>query len=572
MIDGDVVASRPLQVLHRDLGEMDVYFVFNPSDAVITPELRFRCEGSPEQWDARCGRMSQLPHAEIMQLTLAPRQAKVLVFNRGSSVPPDVIEKQTMFGKKENLDGLWDAIVQPTLDNRYGDFSLPPSPELLGPQTRCFRYCDELFEGNDWQAAVFDDSSWAESTYSFGPQMEFSGPLAPESDFAAIESALLSQVETLDWLPYSFSRRWGIERDPFLVDWLSGPHGLKGAVPDEFLDFYSDTTGSVWYVRAKVVAPVDGEHLLMTGARCVYQVWVNGISVMRQDMSQPKGLYAPWSIPHYECEQRETHVALRAGINELLIKLVQPADQRTRAFVAFDPPSPDAASLALRWLADPDVLRPCLLAAADRLAVRFRFLSPPGAEEISFVARGAARAWADGNEIALARIETLPGGCCRYSGVIESPSPSSVVIALRVEAPADSHAGDVLPEPVRYVCGAAKMALGDWCAQGLATYSGSVCYSRKFEIADLPAAVSLDLGKVSATAEVKVNGHIAATLIAPPWICNLTPFVKPGDNELSITVANTLANHYSVGIPTPYAFSHQTPSGLFGPVQLMILQ
>jgi hypothetical protein len=215
------------------------------------------------------------------------------------------------------------------------------------------------------------------------------------------------------------------------------------------------------------------------------------------------------------------------------------------------------------------VLRSCLLAPAGRRAIRFRFPSPPGAREITFVARGPARAWADGNEIMLASIESLPGGCCRYRGIIESPSSASVAIALRVEAPADSHAGDALPEPVRYVCGPARMTLGDWCEQGLATYSGAVCFSRKFEIADVTSPISLDLGKVNATAEVKVNGQSAATLIAPPWTCDLTPFLHPGENELSITVANTLANHYSVGIPTPYAFPHQTPSGLFGPVTLI---
>ena len=68
---------------------------------------------------------------------------------------------------------------------------------------------------------------------------------------------------------------------------------------------------------------------------------------------------------------------------------------------------------------------------------------------------------------------------------------------------------------------------------------------------------------------MEVNGRVAATLIAPPWKCDITPFLRIGKNKLSITVANTLANHYSVGIPTPYAFDHQTPSGLFGPVRLI---
>jgi hypothetical protein len=103
----------------------------------------------------------------------------------------------------------------------------------------------------------------------------------------------------------------------------------------------------------------------------------------------------------------------------------------------------------------------------------------------------------------------------------------------------------------------------------MATYSGAATYSRVIEYGQHGQRVTLDLGRVSATAEVRVNGRIAATLVAPPWKCDITSLLQPGANDLSITVANTLANHYSVGFPTPYAFDNQTPSGLFGPVCLI---
>jgi hypothetical protein len=50
---------------------------------------------------------------------------------------------------------------------------------------------------------------------------------------------------------------------------------------------------------------------------------------------------------------------------------------------------------------------------------------------------------------------------------------------------------------------------------------------------------------------------------------DVTDLLQSGRNNLTIQIANTLANHYSVGIPTPYAFPHQTRSGLFGPVRLI---
>jgi hypothetical protein len=148
----------------------------------------------------------------------------------------------------------------------------------------------------------------------------------------------------------------------------------------------------------------------------------------------------------------------------------------------------------------------------------------------------------------------------------------SATLTLRVEAPPESRGGDALPEPVRFTCGRGRIPLGDWSQHGLATYSGMAVYQKDFEAPVLPpgSRMMLELGALSATAEVRVNGQTAATLIAPPWRCDITPFLVSGKNRLAVTVANTLANQYRVGSPSPYAFEHQTPSGLFGPVQLII--
>jgi hypothetical protein len=170
----------------------------------------------------------------------------------------------------------------------------------------------------------------------------------------------------------------------------------------------------------------------------------------------------------------------------------------------------------------------------------------------------------------LQEIEQLDGDCHRYRGVIENVSPTNALLALRVEAPRDSHAGDALPEPVQYVCAAGQMDCGDWCEHGLASYSGIVHYSRKVLVAEGFQRATIDLGHVSATAEIAVNGRVVATLVSPPWTCDLTHHCRVGENEITVSVANTLANHYSVGIPSPYAFAHQTPSGLIGPVHLIL--
>ena len=563
-IDGsitrDVLSGKPLQVLHRHLGEREVFYLFNAANHPVETTVTLRDSGKAELWNAWTGAIE--PISLDAPLRFAARESKLIVLDPSAAAvpaPPSAGKPSTVL---QTLDGPWDFEVIPTLDNRFGDFSLPATPELLGPQARRFEYAEEI-EG--------EELSWSETTYSFGPRLEVSEALPPESDFAALESALLAHKENLAWQPYAFSLRWGIERDPFLTHWLSGPHGLKCQVPDEYLDFHSEVPGTTWYLRAKVIAPQAGSYTLLTGARCIYQVWLNGSSTASQDQALPPGLHAPWNIPHYDCEPRETSVMLREGENELLIKLVQPEGQRTRAFVAFNPPAGSPGPLTLRWFADPAVPRPCLPAPATRQAILFRMPTPPGMRELAFASRGPARAWLGDVEIPLKLLNRHHDGRHAYFSELPAPEAECSVLTLRVEAPPESRAGDALPEPVHFQCGPGRIPLGDWSHHGLATYSGMAVYQKEFDAPALPpgSRLVLDLGRLSATAEIRVNGKTAATLIAPPWRCDITPFLVSGKNRLSVTVANTLANQYRVGSPSPYAFEHQTPSGLFGPVQLI---
>jgi len=559
------VSTEPLQVLHRQLESQDVFYIFNPTATPVTTDVDFRAKGWVEQWDAWTAAVEPLSAVKLvkgvitLRLTLAGRESKIIIFHR--SEPLQTVRDASVAATKEleRFDGLWNFALQPTLDNRFGDFRLPPTAEFLGPEARRFRWAEELAAGVTWHEAAFDDSTWAETTYSFGPRFEVLGPLPPDS------------AATGEWQPYAFSLRWGIERDPFLTDWLSGPHGLKNRVPDEFLDFHCNIPGNVWHLRAQVAVESEREVTMVTGGRCAYQVLVNEGLVLDQADSLPPGRYAPWNIPHYECTPRKTRVRLRRGVNQLRLKLVQPEGQRTRAFIAFDPPAIDPSYLGLRWFTDPKGPRPALLAPPQRRAVWLRCVAPPGLRGLQFVARGPARVWADGEELKLQKLEPLADGGVRYRASLEKSFSRPVTVAFRTEAAPEYRAGDVLSEPVRFECGAGQLPLGDWCAEGLASYSGIGVYQRDFELAEPPGKgrLVLDLGDVAATAQVRVNGALAGVLITPPWRVDVTKLVRPGKNNLLIEVANTLANHYSAGIPTPYAFPHQTRSGLFGPVRLM---
>lgn len=560
-------ANWPLHVLHRRLEAREVYYVFNPDESPVTAQVSFRATGAAEQWDAWTGSATPLAVAaapggvSTLRLPLAAREARFIVFDRSQEPESPRSAGHRASGAVElaRLDGLWDFTVRPTLNNRFGDFRLPATREFLGPEARRFKWAEEFSPDVRWWEAAFDDSAWPETTYSFGPRFEVLGPLSADAP------------PTGEWQPYAFSLRWGIERDRFLTDWISGPHGLKNRVPDEFLDFHCNTPGSVWFLRAQVLVPEAVEVTLRMGGRCIYQARVNERLVLEQTAALPPGRHSRWNIPHYECAPLETRVKLRQGVNQLRLKLVQPEGQRARAFVAFAPPPSNPDHLGLRWFTDPRSPRPALLAAAGRRAVWLRGVAPPGMRGLALVARGRVRAWADGRELALHTIETLPGDCARYHASVVKTNPRASSVALRIEAEREFRAGDVLPEPVAFECGVGQMPAGDWREHGLAVYSGIGEYRRLYQRTAWPGAgrLFLDLGGVLASAEVWVNGIHAGVLAAPPWRVEVTELVKAGANLVTIQVANTLANHYSVGIPSPYAFPGQTRSGLLGPVRLL---
>ena len=76
-------------------------------------------------------------------------------------------------------------------------------------------------------------------------------------------------------------------------------------------------------------------------------------------------------------------------------------------------------------------------------------------------------------------------------------------------------------------------------------YSGSADYSNSFtlnseEIKD--KTIYLDLGNVQEIASVKINGENAGIAWIAPFIKDITPYIKEGENNLVITVTNSWVN------------------------------
>ncbi len=81
---------------------------------------------------------------------------------------------------------------------------------------------------------------------------------------------------------------------------------------------------------------------------------------------------------------------------------------------------------------------------------------------------------------------------------------------------------------------------------GIRYFSGIAEYGKEFridgEMLKKGRRIILSLGRVADVARVSLNGREVATLWMPPFECDITDFIKPGSNSLSISVANRWCN------------------------------
>jgi hypothetical protein len=133
--------------------------------------------------------------------------------------------------------------------------------------------------------------------------------------------------------------------------------------------------------------------------------------------------------------------------------------------------------------------------------------------------------------------------------------------------------------------------LDDWAGRAedsIRYYSGTAVYRVRFAPPeslrlDLSSKLLLDLGSVKNIARVRLNGHDLGVVWCAPWRVDISRAIRPGENQLEITVANLWPNRL-IGdqlLPPEKRFTSTTwnpfkkdsplqPSGLLGPVKLLL--
>ncbi|MDE6816361.1 MAG: hypothetical protein K2P71_10085, partial [Lachnospiraceae bacterium] len=516
-------------MLHRFIDGEDFYMVYGGKTG---DEYGFHVQGNAVFWNPYDGKryaLSARRQGEYMfaRLPLSGSELQLISFSGKTEELPQWPE-MTEDGKMLPLSDEWDFSLVPCLDNRYGDYSLPASDEMLGVQVKAlygFRSACREPEG------FFDRGVWCRC--GFGPYYLKKGPFSDREEYEeAVKRAVRGELD--GFLPYNFSMRYGRWDDPG----VQGYHGLKGKVSDDFLTMgkkvetpvgteYNPEENGVGYIFATtLLCQSDCEADILCGEIEPEMLFADGVKIgnLKEKLRLSRGKHQ--IVAAYE----------RVGRTHLLFS------QGESVWKEYP--------LSMKWYRQENILpMNGLFGDGDGIYDWFWFEAPPALEKMEMAVDGEVEVWIDG----------IPARQERKDGVwlmiyAEEVCKKTAMVVIRVLSRGVCSMGACFIEPIRLYCGEGRLKYGDWGEiDGLSFYSGKALYRQVIEIGEEEAGrkMILEIDDLSSSARVWVNGREAGTKAAAPWRFDLTPFIKSGSNELRICVSNTLTNHYR-SIPSRY--------------------
>ena len=519
------------KVLHRRIGERDVYMVMNVEKG---SECFFRSTGKVELWDATDGSVKDLPvlkqnkQGTWIRMDKEYTNSYLIVFSPGKALKAKGATAEMEQPKQTiAVEGDWCVTLVPTLDNKWGDYRLPASDEMIGAEARVFDY--KAREWTEWRK---------DGIYGYGPQ------------------AVLSYGSKSE--EYDCSWEYGVWDNPG----SQGYHGLKSKVCDGF--FILDKGGKQTF-STYVYAPSEGDYRIEQIYTVADRILLDGAEA-GADVHLTEGWHS--LVVEYE-NTVESKADVRIGVMR---------DFRGRAAVVLLPkyaPKPTKPSIyddsvAMLWTSSDYLMYDPY--KGEHKIWDFRFDAVPGMERMEFAVYGELTevAVAGKNAEIKAVGEVKACGVNRYTVTLTECAERCEQVAFSVATQEGRQGAAAIAETVKISTGEGLLATGDWSQVGaLKYYSGGMIYRKGITLDDAVSAkrVMLDLGSVVATCEIKVNGKAAGVRMSPPYSVDITKYLHEGENEVEVLVYSTLANHYQTQ-PTPYR--GEPTAGILGPVKIEI--
>ena len=587
--------------LHRQKLAQDFYWVVNDSEEPRRLTVQFSVHGAPERWDALTGSRSPLfyrntPLGTEATLSFGPWDAFYVVFNSGRQSAQTAHLVRSDF---ENLAVLlhdasrirvsaegpltrqnYQVDLRDDQHTYHGEFHLegvPPAPITLDgawsfrPDAHAIPtfYAQTRFDPDNkgeeagWAIADFPATDWKQQWlspedhtirqwYVIGPFPNVWGkgfnevfPPEREQNLQAAYQVGGVQGGGRNWDAWVYGAtakevRWQLYNSP---DYFVELHKIISGEIQRNSPGWEPALGPVAYALTYVYSPHRRPAQVYVTAKNV-KAWVNGEKVL----SRYTDLYY---LDMREYWGVKGACVLQPGWNAVLLKTTGNLKFMFQIVNTDGSLMPDVFVSATKSLPSEEATR------GRKEGMRwYRLEVPPGAVGMERVdLPQGARVFLNGQPL------SPQGSDWRFPCLRETGN----VVAVKV--PADFS----LAAPIDFLSGTTPFPLAVWAKTGLRFYSGSASYERQVTLAPSyfgeNKRIILDCGKVGVVADVWVNDKFVGTRIWEPYRFDLTPFARPGTNDLKIVVTNTMSNATDVGERFPL-LNNLDLDGLVGPVKI----
>jgi len=567
-----------LQYQHRKMGKREVFYFVNSRKAAGNFRIDFKNIGKPYRWDPETGAITEINNYRIsndhlqLQLAFKPWESFFVVLEPKEIIRKDILVKATDIEDAEliqNKDGYsisgWSSGQQHFAEILKGENIIKQKWERKDP----FR--DIAVEGN-WDFQICSkalNDKWTVAVNKDTIEI-------PVMQFRSAMNKDWKQIKVED----QFSKQKACSR--YLSDWDAS-----------WISFYDNSMhlsepggGTVYFKKEFTITDAVKESVLDITADDSYELFVNGRSV---------GKDADWkTVEHYSIKD-----FLKIGVNFIVVKttntkgllLEGSCELKNGSVVSFKTDhSWNASKDQIIWLPALEYASPPLgswgnIQRKDQtiqfpISISYQQVLPPGSEYIIKPdIKGQSEIFINGTQLhfdhSIADIRKLL-----------LKDSNRIAIHVRV-----GNINEGLQKPVKIICGKTSMPLKSWTDMGLSWYSGKALYSHHISVDQKyfssDTKMVLDLGQVNHFAEIWVNDQLVCYRSWSPFRADITRFLHPGENKITIVAANLMVNEASWNMMDANIDNKDARwwnfgsierekekliSGMLGPVKIMLYQ